>query len=474
MVVGDFTQTVDTVVIGGGPGGYVAAIRAAQLGQEVVLIDRDGLGGVCLHRGCIPSKAMIEIAGIADKVKKFNKLGVFEGGPAVNVEKLHAWKQDFIGKLAGGIDMLLKKNGAEVIQGEATFTGPGKLTVNAKGGLQHFAFTNCIIATGSRPMEIPAFPFDGELVIDSTAALSLPSIPKTMVVVGAGYIGLEMGILFQKLGSKVTILEALPTFLPSVDPEIADVLKKAVKRHGIDLRMGVKVEKVEHGDLAKVYYNTGDKVETIDVERVLVSVGRKPNTDKLGLDTMGLNPGKGGYLDVNDKMQTSIPGIYAIGDVVAGPLLAHRASHMGKIASEVIGGLPASFDNLVIPAVVFSDPEIATAGLSEAEAKAKGYEVKCGSFPFRALGRAMTLGETEGLTKIVADAKTGVVLGVHIVGPHASDLIAEGALAVEAGLHYEDLALTIHAHPTLAEGLMEAAEGLAGHPIHQFVPKGLK
>ncbi len=472
MVVGDFTQQVQTVVIGAGPGGYVAAIRAAQLGQDVVLIEKDLIGGVCLNWGCIPSKAMIEVAGLKHHLSKASDMGVIVSGVSVDMEKMHAWKDGVVLRLRQGVETLLSKNGIEVIHGNASFSEPGKLMVDTREGLQRFQYEHVIIATGSRSIELPALPFDRKMIIDSDGALSLKQVPQRLLVVGAGSVGIELGTVYRKLGSEVTIIELQDKLLPWLDPELSRVLERSLKKIGIRLLLGAGVKSAKITESAvKVIYEEAGVQKSIEIDNVLVAVGRRPNTDDIGLKELGLETDKGGFIQVNEKMQTSVRGVYAIGDIVAGPMLAHRASHMGKVAAEVIAGKAAAFDNLVVPGVIFSDPEIATVGLTQAEAEKKGFRVKTGSFPFRALGRALTMGETEGVNKIISDAETGTVLGVHIIGPHASDLIAEGGLAVESGAHIDDLSLTIHAHPTLTEGMVEAAEAVEEKAIHIFNPK---
>ncbi len=469
MVVGDFTQKVETVIIGAGPGGYVAAIRASQLGQEVVLVERELVGGVCLNWGCIPSKAMIEVSGLKKHLEKAAEMGIMVKDVAVNLPQLHKWKNGVVEKLRTGVSSLLAKNGVDVIPGMASFTEPGKILVASEHGIQRFEFKNLILATGSSPIPLPGIQFDHELIIDSTDALGLEKVPERMVVVGAGSVGIELGLVYAKLGSHVTIIEFQDQFLPFLDPELPRVLEKSLKKNGVKLLLGTKVEKVENkNSKAEITCFKEGTRTTIEAEKVLVAIGRRPNTQDIGLETIGLKADARGFIHVNEKMQTQIPGIYAIGDLIQGPMLAHRASHMGKIAAEVISGKPAAFDNLAIPSVIFSDPEIATVGLTESQAMQQGYKVKAGVFPFRALGRAMTIGETEGLTKVVSDADSGTVLGVHIIGPHASDLIAEGALAVESASHIDDLTLTIHAHPTLPEGIEEAAEAVEKKAIHIF------
>ncbi len=475
MVVGDFTQSVDTIVLGAGPGGYVAAIRAAQLGQEVTLIEKDQLGGVCLNWGCIPSKAMIEVSGLKQHIAKAAEMGLIAKDVSVDLAKLHEWKNDVVVKLRKGIEGLLSKNGVDVVQGTASFTEHGHILVDTREGLQRFEYKNIIIATGSRPIELPGLPFDGKVIIDSSVALSLPEVPEKMVVIGAGSVGIELGTVYRKLGAEVTVLEFQEKLLPILDPEVARVLEKSLKKNGIDLQLGSEVKSVKvKNNRAEISYVKNGETKTLEADKVLVAVGRRPNTDDIGLDKLGLKTDERGFINVNDRMETDVDGVYAIGDIVVGMMLAHRASHMGKVTAEVISGEPAAFDNLAIPGVIFSDPEIATVGMTEAEAEKEGYEVKTGVFPFRALGRAMTIGEIDGLTKVVSDADAGTVLGVHIVGPHASDLIAEGALAVESASHVDDLTLTIHAHPTLPEGIGEAADAVANKAIHIFNPLAKK
>lgn len=469
MVVGDFSQKAETVVIGAGPGGYVAAIRAAQLGQEVVLIEKDLLGGVCLNWGCIPSKAMIEVSGLKKHLEKAAEMGIMVKDVAVDLPQLHKWKNGVVEKLRTGVGSLLSKNGVDVIHGTASFTEPGKILVASEHGIQRFEFTNLILATGSSPISLPGIPFDHELVIDSTDALGLEKVPEQMVVVGAGSVGIELGLVYAKLGSELTIIEFQDQLLPFLDPELPKVLVKSLTKNNVKLLLGTKVEQVHsQNGRAKIIYSQAGTQATIEADKVLVAIGRRPNTDDIGLDKIGLPVDPKGFIKVNEKMRTEVQNIYAIGDLIPGPMLAHRASHMGKIAAEVISGKPAAFDNLAIPGVIFSDPEIATVGMTEAQAQQQGYQVKAGIFPFRALGRAMTIGETDGLTKVVSDADSGTVLGVHIIGPHASDLIAEGALAVESASHIDDLTLTIHAHPTLPEGIEEAAEAVEKKAIHIF------
>lgn len=469
MVVGDFTTTVETMIIGGGPGGYVAAIRAAQLGQEVALVEKQHVGGMCLNWGCIPSKALIEVSGLKQIMERAGEMGLTVSGLTLDMQQLLSWKNGIVEKLRGGIDQLLQKNGVEVINGTATFSAPGEMLIDTRDGLRRYEFDNAIIATGSRPMELPNLPFDGDVVLNAAHALELSEVPEHLVVVGAGSVGLELGLVYAKLGSRVTIVEAQPELLPQLEPELRRILKRALKQNNIDLRLGTTVESVfRNGATAEVKLKKEKHLDAVSTSKILVAIGHRPTTAELGLDTLGLATDERGFISVNDQLQTDVKHVYAIGDVVAGPLLAHRASHMGKIAAEVISGRKSAFDNLAVPSVIFSDPEIATVGLTQYQAEQAGYRVKIGVFPFKALGRALTLGEANGVTKIISDTETGTVLGVHIIGAHASDLIAEGALAVETAAHIEDLTLTIHAHPTLAEGINEAAEAVEQKAIHIF------
>ncbi len=469
MVVGDFTTSVETIIIGGGPGGYVAAIRAAQLGQDVALIEKDKVGGMCLNWGCIPSKALIEVSALKQTIEQAETMGLTVSDIKLDMQKLQSWKNGIVEKLRNGVGKLLEKNGVELVHGTATFTEPGKILVHTRDGMQRYEYDNVIIATGSRPMELPNTPFDGELVLNAAHALDLSEVPNHFVVIGAGSVGLELGLVYAKLGSQVTIVEAQDELLPQFEPELVRILKRSLKQNNVDLRLGTAVESVlRDSSVAEVKIKSGNRLDSIKADKVLVAIGHRPTTHELGLQTLGLETDAQGFISVNERLQTSVEQVYAIGDVVAGPLLAHRASHMGKIAAEVISGKKSAFDNLAVPGVIFTDPEIAIVGLTQEQAEHAGYEVKVGLFPFKALGRALTLGEANGLTKIISDADSGTVLGVHIIGAHASDLIAEGALAVEMAAHIEDLTLTIHAHPTLPEGLNEAAEAVENKAIHIF------
>ncbi|MFO7245463.1 MAG: dihydrolipoyl dehydrogenase [Thermaerobacter sp.] len=478
MVVGDIATGVDVVVIGGGPGGYVAAIRAAQLGKEVLLVEREALGGVCLNVGCIPSKALISVASLYHRLQEEAERGLMVSGARVDLNKLQAWKQGVVDRLTGGVGQLLKGNDVQVTMGTATFTGPNQIIVEtAGGGAEHYKFDHAIIATGSRPVELPAFPFDGRRILSSTDALALTELPGHLLVIGGGYIGLELGTVYAKLGSRVTVVEAADRLLPGTDPELVQVVARRLRRLGVEVHVNTLAQGFEDdGRVAKVRLSRrGDggqeETFTVDADRVLVCVGRRPNSEGLGLDRAGVRVDDRGFIPVDQQMRTSAPHIFAIGDVVGGAMLAHKASHEGIVAAEVIAGEPAAFEPAAIPAVIFTDPEIASVGLTETQAEAQGYQVMVGRFPFAASGRALTTGESEGFVKVVADASSHVVLGVHIVGHGASDLIGEGALAVEMAARLEDLALTIHPHPTLPESIMEAAEAALGQPIHVLPPR---
>jgi dihydrolipoamide dehydrogenase len=476
MVVGDFAQGTQVAVIGGGPGGYVAAIRAAQLGLEVTLVEKELLGGVCLNWGCIPSKAFIYVADLKSRIQHADKIGLIVTDIKVDLPKLVRWKNDVVEKLRKGVASLLAEHKVQVVTGTAHLTGDRSFTVEGPDGVHRFEFQSAILATGSSAAQLPGIPHDGELVIDSTDALDPQNIPERMVVVGAGAVGLELGTFYAKMGTDVTILEAADKLLPMLDSDIGKVMERALKSFSIKLMLGAKVLGVtRNGDQAELKYSTRDGEKTISTDRILVGIGRRPNTTGIGLEKAGVKLDSKGFVGVDSRMETSVPGIYAIGDMVAGMMLAHRASFQGKVAAEVIAGLPASFEAVEVPGVIFSDPEIATVGLGEEQARAQNIDVKVGVFPFKALGRAMTMGEERfGFSKVVSDSRTGTVLGVHIVGPHASDLISEGSLAVASASHLDDLTLTIHPHPTLPESIEEAAEEVGHRAIHIFTPEQLR
>jgi dihydrolipoamide dehydrogenase len=468
MVVGEFTTELDVLVIGAGPGGYVAAIRAAQLGKKVAVVDKAEVGGVCLNRGCIPSKSLISAAKQYEQAKEGSNIGINVEGVSVDMKKVQEWKQSVVNKLTGGVATLLKGNGVEVIPGEALFVNENEVRVFHGYEVNRYRFNHCIIATGSRPIEIPALPF-GERILSSTEALQLDHVPEKLLVVGGGYIGIELGTVFAKLGSKVTVLEGMANILPGFEKPMVQLVRKKLKKLGVEIHteaMAQQSEVTENG--VKVTAKIKDKEEVFEADYCLVTVGRRPNTDQLGLEAINMKMTDRGLIEIDKQCKTNVPNIYAIGDIVAGPALAHKASYEGKVAAEVIAGQPSEIDYMAIPAVVFSDPEMATVGLTEEQAKEEGYKVKTGRFSFAANGRALSVNEADGFVKVVADETDGRVLGVQIVGPEASDLIAEAGLAIEMGATLEDIALTIHAHPTLAEVTMEAAEAALGHGIHSL------
>ncbi|MGY0684297.1 dihydrolipoyl dehydrogenase [Mammaliicoccus sciuri] len=466
MVVGDFPIETDTIVIGAGPGGYVAAIRAAQLGQKVTIVEKGELGGVCLNVGCIPSKALLSASHRFHNAQHSEDMGVVAEKVALNFEKVQEFKNGVVKKLTGGVAGLMKGNKIDVVNGEAYFVDENNLKVMTEKASQTYTFKNAIIATGSRPIEIPNFKF-GKRVIDSTGALSLQEVPKKLVVVGGGYIGSELGTAYANFGSEVTILEGAKDILGGFEKQMTQIVKKGLKAKGVEIvteAMAKSAEETDNG--VKVTYEAGGETKEIDADYVLVTVGRRPNTDELGLEELGLKMSDRGLVEVDEQSRTSISNIYAIGDIVAGPPLAHKASYEAKVAAEAIAGEKSAVDYLGIPAVCFTEPELATVGYTEASAKEEGLEIKAAKFPFAANGRALALNETAGFVKLIALKENGLLIGTQVAGTGASDIIAELGLAIETGMTAEDVSLTIHAHPTLGEISMEAAEVALGTPIH--------
>jgi len=472
MVVGDASLDIDLLVIGAGPGGYVAAIRAAQLGQKVIIADKAKWGGVCLNVGCIPSKALINAAHHYESMQEADKYGLKADNVGVDFGKVQDYKSSVVNKMTGGVEMLLKANKVQMFAGEVMFINETEARLFNDQEAPRYRFKNCIIATGSRPIELKAFPFGGR-ILSSTEALSLPEVPKSLVVIGGGYIGIELGQMYSKFGTKVTILEGLDTIMAGFDRDMSSLVEKKLKKANVDIVTGAMAKSAEQSDKeVTVTYEAGGETKTVTGDYLLVTVGRRPNTDgELGLDMIGVKMTDRGLIEVDDQCRTSVPHIYAIGDIVPGPALAHKASYEAKVAAEAIAGLPAKVDYKCIPAVAFSDPECASVGYSEKEAKDKGYSAKSSKFPFGGNGRAVTLGGADGFMKIVHDADTGLVLGAQIAGVEASNMIAELGLAIEMGATIEDIALTIHAHPTLGEITMDTAELALGHPIHTLAPK---
>ena len=460
------TKSFDAVVIGAGPGGYVAAIRLAQLGKRTALVEKESLGGVCLNWGCIPSKALIAAANLVEELRGAADRGI-TGEPRVDLDRLRRFKDDVVKKLVGGVGMLEKGNAVEVVRGAARFVGPAAVEVDGKDGTTRVEAQAFIVATGARPVQIPGFEFDGEHVWSAREAVDLPEIPKRLVIIGGGIIGLELGTVYAKLGSKLTVVEALPTILTGVDPEAVRLVQKGLRQRGATVHVDARAKRLERkeGELI-VHVEVGGREEAIACDKVLVSVGFRPNSENLGLDQAGVKVGPKGFVEVNERMQTSVPSIYCVGDLSGPPLLAHKASKEGEIAAEVIAGKKSVRDWVGMPAAIFTDPEVASVGLSEEEARGQGYEPIVGRFAFGALGRAIAIDHTEGFVKVVADKGSKLILGVTIAGPEASDLIAEGALALEMGACLEDVALTVHAHPTLPEAFMEACKAALGEAIH--------
>lgn len=466
-------EQFDAVVIGAGPGGYVCAIRLAQLGIKTAIIEKENFGGVCLNVGCIPSKALIHAAGMYHKASHdLSKMGISVGSVDLDLTQMQTWKREVVKKLTGGVQNLLKSNGVTALKGTATFKDANTISVDGKD----VKSKNFVIATGSRVIEIPPLPFNGKNVISSTEALELTELPEKMVIVGGGFIGLEIGIVYAKLGSKVTIVEALDQVLATVDKDLVRVVLKNMAKFGIQVMTKAKAKGIVESDPAsqktihlKVETAEG-KEERLPANIVLVSVGRKPNSDHLGLDKVGVSMDDRGNIKIDRQAKTSVAGIYAIGDVTGAPQLAHRASMDGLLVASTISGKPAYRDYKCVPWAVFSDPEIAVCGLSEEEAKKQGFSVKIGTFPFVASGRALSTNETEGFIKVIIDETSEAILGVHMVGPEASNLIAEAALAIEMGACVEDVVRTIHTHPTLPEAFPEAIETAFGLAIHIYKP----
>lgn len=474
MVVGEMPEGVDLLVVGGGPGGYVAALAAAQHGRKVVLVDadgEDGLGGICVRVGCIPSKALIELASHVHSSTAWHARGApAPAGDAVDLVRFQDWKSDVVGGLNAGVRGLLKRAGVDVRGGWFRFTrrDQGALVTHPDQPPTHLQFKSAIIATGSRPVELRDLPFDGTRVVSSTEVLDLADVPRSVAVVGGGYIGLELGTALAKLGSSVTIVEALDSLLPTMSPGIGAVIGKHLRGYGVDVLTNARVT---GDDGTNLHVDGPDGQVKLAVDLVVVAVGRVPNTDDLGLEALGVIPGPDGRLEVGPDLLVA-PRVAAIGDITPGPALAHKASAEGHVAAAVLSGRAETFVPAVIPAVVFTDPEVGQAGLTATEAAAVGYAVEIATFPVAASGRARTMGEGDGFAEYVFDRDSGIVLGATIVGPHASELISEAALAIEMAAHLEDLAGTIHPHPTMSEIHHEAALVGLGRPIHVPATRG--
>ena len=463
-------KTYDAIVIGSGPGGYPCAIRLAQLKQKTLCIEKESPGGVCLNWGCIPSKALISAAHLYEKAKAGSSMGLKVTGVEVDPDQMQDWKEGIVKRLTGGVRSLLKGNGADLMVGTATITGPKHVEVKLPdGSIEKIEATKgIVIATGASTIEIPTFKFDNKQIIGAKEAVSLRQIPKRLVVIGGGVIGLELGMVYQAFGSELTVVEALPDLLTGVDPDCTKIVERRIVKRGGTIHKKAKAlgyERQADGSLA-VKIDVEGKAQTVVADTVLVAVGMRPNSRNLGLEQVGVAVDPRGFIPTDATGRTNIPSIYAVGDVSGPPLLAHKATKEGEVVAEVIAGHKAEKDWATIPGAIFTDPEIATAGMTEAEAKAKGFEISVGKFPFSVLGRAMALNETEGFAKVIADKKTKQVLGIHIVGPEASTMISEGALAIEMAAFLEDLSMTIHPHPTLGEAIMEASAHAMGAAIH--------
>ena len=459
MVMGDLVREVDVAVVGGGPGGYSAAFRCAELGLETLVVDADRrLGGACLWEGCIPSKALLHVSAVLGEVERAKEFGVDFGEPRITLDALRKWKAErVVGKLARGLAGVAKAKGVEIVGGRGVFEDSRALRVVGDEP-QEIRFKHAIVATGSAPSPLPGAALASDRVMDSTGALELPDLPESLLVVGGGYIGLELGQVYAALGSKVTLVEMTDGLLPGVDRDLVQPLARHSEKLFVKIRLDTKVTSLhEKGSQIEACFGDGD---TVAFDRVLVAVGRRPASAEMGLERTRALPDARGFIAVDERCRSADPRIWAVGDVTGEPMLAHRAMRQGKVAAEAIAGRPAAFDNFIVPAVVFTDPEVAWCGLTESQAQHEGRRVRIAKFQWAASGRAATLGRSDGLTKLIADPDTGRVLGVGIVGPGAGELIAEGALAVETALTAEDLAVTIHTHPTLSETLMEAAETL--------------
>jgi dihydrolipoamide dehydrogenase len=468
---------VDAVVIGAGPGGYHAAIRLGQLGRSVICIDRDEVGGVCLNWGCIPTKALLHVGEVIRHISHAEAIGIKVAKPEIDREGVAKFKTDVVNSNVGGVKTLFKANNVQFMYGDASFKNATTVVIKTKeSGEETIVAKDVVIATGSAPIDVKAWPRDGEYIINSDDAVQMKRIPKNMLVIGGGVIGLEFATVYTRVGAKVLVIEALPQILTGTDMEISKTLGRILKKQGVEIMLDTKVGKVEKsGKAVKATFNgdgTNGKDETREFDMVLVAVGRRPVTDTLNLAAAGLAADDKGFIAVDVQCRTKVANIFAIGDVTGQPLLAHRAMKQGVVAAEVISGdKSAAFDPIAIPNCVYTDPEVATVGLSEEEAKAKGYEVRIGKFPLAASGRARTMNESDGVIKLVGDAKTDLLLGMHIVAPQAESLIGEGVIALEMGSTLEDIGLSVHPHPTLTEGIMDAAEAAHGKAIHIVNPK---
>ncbi len=474
---GEADMHAEVLVLGGGPGGYTAAFRAADLGKKVVLVERyPVIGGVCLNVGCIPSKALLHMSVILNETRELAEHGLKFSEPEIDLDKLRAYKNSVIRKLTGGLAALAKQRKVEIVQGYGRFSSANTVTVElAEGGEKTISFDNAIIAAGSRPIKLPFIPHDDPRVMDSTDALELPEVPGRMLVIGGGIIGLEMAQVYDSLGAKITVVELGDTIIPGADRDITRPLLKRIRERYENVYLNAKVTNVEAtADGLVVSFEGKDVPETDSFDRILVAVGRAPNGQLIDADKAGVFVDERGFIPVDERQRTNVPHIYAIGDIVGQPMLAHKAVHEGKVAAEVICGLPSAFTPMGIPSVAYTDPEVAWAGKTEEELKAEGIEYEKGVFPWAASGRSLSLGRDEGMTKALFDAKTHRILGCGMVGPNAGELIAEAMLAIEMGADMQDIGLTIHPHPTLSETFAFAAEMAEGTITDLIAPKKRK
>lgn len=465
------TET-NVLVIGGGPGGYVAAIRAGQLDLDTVLVEQEAVGGTCLNYGCIPSKALISATDIAHEARVAESRGI-QADPSIDAQEMNDWKDSVVDQLTGGVETLCEQAGVELIEGRAEFTdeNTAQIITDENGDAdEEIEFDHAIIASGSRPIELPGFEFDGETILHSRHMLNLDTVPDDLLVIGAGYIGMELSSVYSKLGTDVTVVEMLDRVLPTYSEDIAEVVHSETEGYGVEFHFGQNAEEWDDngdGDGITVVTETDDGEQTeFETDQVLVAVGREPVTDTLNLDAIGLEPNDDGFLETDSQARTDIDHIFAVGDVAGEPLLAHKGMKEGEVAAEVIAGEPSALDYQSVPAAVFTDPEIGTVGMTESEADDAGFDPITGTMPLQASGRALTLGETDGFIRVVAASDGGYVLGAQIVAPEASELIAEFGLAVEMGTTLEDIAQTIHTHPTLGEAAREAAASALDKAIH--------
>lgn len=469
-------HNVDTLIIGAGIGGYVSAIRLGQLGIKSLVVEKDKtLGGVCLNWGCIPSKSLINAAKAFEKTTTTNvKMGIHVENVSIDWNKTQEWKKTVVDSLTNGVAQLLKGNGADHLFGTATYTSKTTAEVLGSDGQKHkVTFKNSIIATGSSPVQIPGFEFDHKLILDSTDLIELKSIPKSLILIGGGVIGLELGTVYAKLGTKVTVVEMMDQLLPGTSKDVATLVERKIKRHKADVFLNAKAKSWKKaGKEVELTFEFEGKDQSVSAEMIAVVVGRRPNVKGFGAEKIGIELTDRGFIKTNDKLQTSHSNIYAVGDVIGQPMLAHKAAKEAEISAENIKGHAYSVKDIkVIPSVIFTDPEVGIAGITEDDGRKQGKKIKLGKFPFAALGRAKSTGEIEGFIKVVADEKTERILGVEIVGPNASDLISEAALMIEMGATLDDVHLTIHPHPTFGEGIMEAAKAAKGEAIHILNPK---